>query len=182
MVRALRPWIPLTYPWDMIGRLVPLLGGDPPGEGARALGLRRSDGREGEGAVLVGEGASVHPDARLRGPVELGRRARIAAGARVERAVLLDGASVGPSAVVRDSVLGPGASVGEGARLPSARIERIRIRDHTARVGVPLVGAYLGEGAQVAPLAEVPPGTLLAPGARFELRTGAGVAGRSRRG
>ena len=86
-VRAQRPWIPLTYPWDIIGRIVPLFGGDPPGAAARALGFETSSGQMGEGAIFLGEGASVHPDARLRGPVELGAGARIDAGASVERAV-----------------------------------------------------------------------------------------------
>lgn len=166
-VRARRPWIPLTYPWDVIGRIVPLFGGDPPGEGARALGFETSAGEMGEGAVFVGEGASVHPDARLVGPVELGAGARIAAGAVVERAVLMEGASVGAGAIVRDSVLGRGASIGEGARLLSGPVERIQVLEHTARVGVPVVGACLGAGASVAAGAETPPGTLLGPAERF---------------
>ena len=166
-VRARRPWIPLTYPWDVIGRIVPLFGGDPPGQGARALGFETSTGEMGEGAVFVGEGASVHPEARLVGPVELGAGARIAAGAEVERAVLMEGASVGAGATVRDSVLGRGASIGAGARLLSGPVERIQVLEHTARVGVPVVGACLGAGASVAAGAETPPGTLLGPAERF---------------
>ncbi|MCY3745003.1 MAG: sugar phosphate nucleotidyltransferase [Acidobacteria bacterium] len=166
-VRARRPWIPLTYPWDVIGRIVPLFGGDPAGEGARALGFETSTGEMGEGAVFVGEGASVHSEARLVGPVELGAGARIGAGAEVERAVLMEGASVGAGAIVRDSVLGRGASIGEGARLRSGPVERIQVLEHTARVGVPVVGACLGAGASVAAGAETPPGTLLGPGELF---------------
>ena len=166
-VRARRPWIPLTYPWDVIGRIVPLFGGEPPGEGARALGFETSTGEMGEGAFFLGEGASVHPDARLRGPVELGAGTRIAAGAVVERAVLMEGASVGAGALVRDSVLGRGASVGEGALLRSGPVERIRVLGHTARVGVPFVGACLGANASVAAGSETPPGALLGPGEHF---------------
>ena len=166
-VRARRPWIPLTYPWDVIGRIVPLFGGDPPGAGARVLGFETSTGEMGEAAVFLGDGASVHPEARLRGPVELGAGARIAAGAVVERVVLMEGASVGAGAIVRDSVLGRGASVGEGARLRSGPVERIQVLRHTARVGVPVVGACLGASASVAAGSETPPGTLLGPGELF---------------
>ena len=166
-VRARRPWIPLTYPWDVIGRIVPLFGGDPPGEGARALGFETATGAMGEGAVFLGKGASVHPQARLRGPVELGADARVGAGAIVERAVLMEGARVGERALVRDSVLGPRASVGEGARLLSGPVERIRVLGHTARVGVPVVGACLGARASVAAGSETPPGILLGPGEHF---------------
>ena len=166
-VRAQRPWIPLTYPWDVIGRIVPLFGGDPLGAGARALGFETSSGEMGEGAIFLGEGASVHPDARLRGPVELGAGARIGAGAVVERAVLMEGARIGARATVRDSVLGRGASVGAGARLLSGPVERIQVLGHTARVGVPVVGACLGANASVASGSETPPGTLLGPGESF---------------
>ena len=180
VVRARRPWIPLTYPWDLIGRIVPLFGGDPPGTGARALGFETTNADLGEGAFFVGDGARVHPDAHLRGPVELGPRTSIAAGAVVERAVLLEGARIGPRAIVRDSVLGYGASVGEGARLLSGPVDRIQVLRHTARVGVPVVGACLGAGASVASGAETPPGTLLGPGERFSC--GVGTAGKSKRG
>ena len=166
-MRARRPWIPLTYPWDVIGRIVPLFGGDPPGAGARALGFATSTGRMGEGALFLGDGAAVHADARLRGPVELGAGARIAAGAVVERAVLMEGARVGEGAIVRDSVLGRGAAVGAGARLRSGPVERVQVLRHTARVGVPAVGACLGANAVVAAGSETPPGTLLGPGERF---------------
>ena len=165
VVRARRPWIPLTYPWDLTGRVVALFGGDPPGEGARALGLT-VNGTGGD-ALLLDEGASLHEEARTRGPVALGRGVRVEAGARVERSVVLDGARIGPAAIVRDSVLGPGADVGGGARLLSGPVEEIRVLSHTARVGVPLVGACLGEGALVARGATVPPGTLVGPGEHF---------------
>ena len=181
-VRARRPWIPLTYSWDLIGRIVPLFAGDPPWDQARALGFETTGGRPEEGALFLAAGAGVHGDARLCGPVELGRGATIAAGARVERTVLLEGARIGASALVRDSVLGPGASVGAGAELRSGPVERVAVQGHDARVGVPLVGAYLGAGASVPPGAVTPPGTLIAPGTRFEVRSGAGRAGRSRPG
>ena len=169
VVRSRCPWIPLTYPWDIIGRIVPLFGGDPPGEGARMLGFETAGRGEGpaENAIFVGPGAMVHPTARLRGPVELGPGARIDAGALVERAVLMEGARVGSKAVVRDSVLGPQAAVGARARLESGPVERIRVLQHVARVGVPRVGACLGRAAVVAAGAVTLPGALLGPGEQF---------------
>ena len=170
-VRARRPWIPLTYPWDLIGRIVPLfLHGDPPGAGARALGLRTTGGRQGIGARLVGQSAAIHATARLEGPVELGPGASIGAGARVERAVLLAGARIAAGAVVQDSVFGPDASVGRGARVRSGPVRRIRVQGQVARVGVPAVGACLGRGARIAAGAVAAPGLLLGPGERFPAR------------
>jgi mannose-1-phosphate guanylyltransferase len=50
-----------------------------------------------------------------KGPAVLGPGARAARGATLERAVLLEGATVESRAVVRDSVVGPGATVAEDA-------------------------------------------------------------------
>ena len=68
------------------------------------------------GEVLLGEGATVAPDARVR-RASLGRDAVVEAGAVVEESVLLPGAVVGRGAIVKRSTLGarvviePGASV-----------------------------------------------------------------------
>ena len=80
---------------------------------------------------------------------------------------MMEGARIGAGAIVRDSVLGRGASVGAGARLLSGPVERIQVLRHTARVGVPLVGACLGANASVASGSETPPGILLGPGQSF---------------
>ncbi len=164
-VESRMPWLPLTYAWDLIGRVAPLFGGEEEKRTARALGFAWEE-VGGSGALIRGAGASAHPDARLLGAVALGASARIGPGAVVERAVLLDGAEVGRGAVVRDSVLGFGARVGEGARLHSGPVARIRVLDHLARPGVERIGACLGDEAVVEAGAETPPGALLAPFSR----------------
>ena len=167
VVRSRRPWIPLTYAWDLIGRVVPLF--ERGAEGAAALALETSPA-EGNwsGPVLLAPGAEVHPEAVLRGPVALGPGAVVERGACVGRAVLLPGARIGEGAVVEDSVLGAGASVGAGAALRSGPVERIRVLEHEARIGVPRVGACLGDAAAIPPGEETEPGTLLAPGERLD--------------
>ncbi len=189
-VRARRPWIPLTYAWDVVGRMAPLFAGEPPWPGTE-LGFATTPGGRGSGARHVAPRGRVAADAWLSGPVEVADDARIEAGARVERAVLLRGARIGPGAVVEDSVLGPGAVVGAGAQVRSARVERIRVLDQEARVGVERVGACLGEGASIPEGAVTPPGLLLGPGERFgasaarppdPCATGSGTAGTPRPG
>lgn len=64
------------------------------------------------GDVLLGEGAEAPG---LAGPAVLGPGAKVAAGASVERTVLLEGAVVEGRAAVRDSIIGPGALVRAGA-------------------------------------------------------------------
>ncbi len=160
VVRSERPWVPLTYAWDLIGRVVPLFADG--GVRARAVGLEWRD--VGGVPVTMGPGAVLHPDARILGPIALGAGARVGAGAVLERAALLDGAEVGSGAVVRDSVLGFGARVGARARLESGPVERIRVLDHLARPGgAAKIGACLGDGVEVPAGAVLPPGTLLGP-------------------
>ena len=177
-VRARKPWIPLTYAWDVVGRVAPLFAGDRPWLGT-ALGFDTTGGGQGSGARHLAPGARVAAGAWLKGPVEVAEEASIGERARVERSVLLRGARIGPGAIVADSVLGPGAVVGAGARLRSGRVERIRVLGHEARVGVERVGACLGEGASVPAGSVTPPGLLLGPRERFDPRTptGTGTAG-----
>ena len=76
--------------------------------------------------------------------------------------MLLAEARIGEGALVEDSVLGAGAVVGRGAELRSGPVERIRVLDHESRVGVPRMGACLGDRARV-PAGEVVRQGTLAP-------------------
>jgi mannose-1-phosphate guanylyltransferase len=74
--------------------------------------------------LFVGEGAEIDEEA------DVGPRAVVAGGCRVERgaavsdSVLLDGCVVGRDALVRDSILAPGARVEPGAQLVNAVVGR----------------------------------------------------------
>jgi NDP-sugar pyrophosphorylase family protein len=63
------------------------------------------------GRVLAAEGAGIDPASRLDGPLVIGERCAIGAGARLRHAVLLPGATVQPHQVVAGGVLGPTASL-----------------------------------------------------------------------
>jgi lipopolysaccharide/colanic/teichoic acid biosynthesis glycosyltransferase len=64
------------------------------------------------------ENADISPDSHLIGPVRLGERVTIAAGAVVVGpAVLCDGCTIGPGAVVDSAIVGPRVSVAPGQRL-----------------------------------------------------------------
>jgi mannose-1-phosphate guanylyltransferase/mannose-1-phosphate guanylyltransferase/phosphomannomutase len=63
------------------------------------------------GRVLAAEGTGIDPSSRLDGPLVIGERCAIGAGARLRHAVLLPGATVQPDQVVAGGVLGPTASL-----------------------------------------------------------------------
>jgi mannose-1-phosphate guanylyltransferase len=96
----------------------------------------------------LGPGAVVEEGVALGPVVCLGAGASLRAGSRVERAVVGDGADVGPEARVTDAILGAGVRVCEGAVVGSGAV----IGDG-ARIGAgaELRGARVATGAQVAP-------------------------------
>jgi NDP-sugar pyrophosphorylase family protein len=67
-------------------------------------------GTEGDGRVLVGEGAAIGDDVRLEGPLVIGAGCRVGAGARLKHSVLLDGAIVPEDALLAGAIYGTAAS------------------------------------------------------------------------
>lgn len=75
-----------------------------------------------DGAIMVGEGTEISPDAELRRPCVVGASCRVGAGAVIERSVLLDGCVVEDGARVARSILSTGVTVETGAELEGAVI------------------------------------------------------------
>ncbi len=105
-------------------------------------------GAQVEGSVfapaLIGEDAVIAAEATIGPRTVLGRRVTVGARAHVEASVLLDGASVGEDAIVRDSILSPRAAIGRGCRLED--------------------GVVLGEGVKVGADNVLTPGARIFPG------------------
>jgi mannose-1-phosphate guanylyltransferase len=99
------------------------------------------------GELLVLPGAHVDDAAKVSGGTAVGRDALVDAGARVEGAVLFDGAHVEPGAVVRRSVVGAGARIGRDAVVEDAVI------GDRAVIGA---GVELRAGARVWPDVTIP--------------------------
>ena len=74
-----------------------------------------------EEMVLLAPGAEVHESAQVSSSC-LGSDSRVGADAIVERAVLLDGATVGARAAVRDAVLGERVAIGPGVAIEATAI------------------------------------------------------------
>jgi mannose-1-phosphate guanylyltransferase/mannose-1-phosphate guanylyltransferase/phosphomannomutase len=87
---------------ELAGTLLAESGGDRASE----------EGEPGvSGRVLVDEGCAIDPSSRLDGPVTIGERCAIGAGARVKQAVLLPGAEVPADATLAGGVLGRAAGL-----------------------------------------------------------------------
>ena len=103
------------------------------------------------GECLLLDTASVAADAGIGGGSTVGEHARVEPGALVHGSVLLDGASVGERAEVRDSVLGVGARVGAGTVLRGV------VLADGASVGA---GCELLDGARIWPDVALPDGSV----------------------
>jgi mannose-1-phosphate guanylyltransferase/phosphomannomutase len=80
-------------------------------------------------AALIGEDCELGPEVHAGSQVILGPGVKVAAGTRLERAVILAGAQIGERCVLRDCVVG----------------ERVRIGAHTEVSG----GAVIGQDAVI---------------------------------
>jgi mannose-1-phosphate guanylyltransferase/phosphomannomutase len=106
-----------------------------------------------KGAVVVGSGAKVEPNARIRNST-IGPRCVIGEGASVDGSVLWEGAEVGPGAVIKEAVLGRGAQVKANAFIA----EGVVVGDF-AKVGE---SSVVKANAKVWPYKEVEDGATLA--------------------
>lgn len=113
--------------------------------GALATDIQPTGTRTGN--LWIGEASVISSDAKLTGPVVIGRRARLAPDCRVEPfTVLGDGSSLERGSRLEGAVLWEEVRVGPGARLSGCVIaDRCRIGAN-AEIGP---GAVLGSGSVV---------------------------------
>jgi mannose-1-phosphate guanylyltransferase len=133
-------WLDIGTPERYLQGTFDLLDGT-----ARGSIAARGDagGEETVAPALIEPGARIAAGARLGPYAVLGPGVAVAERARIERAVLLEGASVGADSLVAEAILGPRAQVGDGCRLE---------RD-----------VVLGEGAVVESGSVLPPGARIFP-------------------
>ena len=111
----------------------------------------RADGRIVPPAV-VAAGCSIGTDAHVGSLVVLGPGVTVGPGARVERAVVLDGATIGAGCEITDCIIAPGARIESGAVVRGGAV----VGDDV-RVGP---GNVLAHGIRVFPGTELPDGAI----------------------
>ncbi|MFN9479225.1 MAG: LpxA family transferase [Betaproteobacteria bacterium] len=136
--------------------------------------------------IAIHRTATVEPGAVLKGPLIVGPRCFVAAGAYLRGGCWLDANCIGgPGAELKssfvfagsklahfnfvgDSILGRGVNLEAGAIVCNYRNERadkricVRIGDQRVATGVDKFGALIGDGARIGANAVVAPGALLA--------------------
>jgi len=94
--------------------------------------------------AVIERGVHVAPGAHVGSLVVLGKDVRIGHGCTVERSVILSGAEIGPSCILRDCIVAAGCRVGEGSRIEG--------------------GAVLGEGVTIGADNTIARGARIFPG------------------
>jgi mannose-1-phosphate guanylyltransferase len=90
----------------------------PPGGGLRlAPGARVAAGATLTPPCVIGAGTRVESGARVGPNAVLGADCVVSAGARLEGAILWDGVTVGPGAVLQDCIVGSRVQIGANAQL-----------------------------------------------------------------
>ncbi len=145
-------------------------------------GFRLSEG------VWLGEGAEIHPDARVEGPAIIGDSCRVEAGARLgEYTVLGDNVRVRAGADLERTVVHDNAYLGQNVRLRGATIGRacdlrngVRCEEGVVLGDECFIGenASLGSGVKVYPFKTVEQGAVVNSSIVWESRGARSLFGR----
>ena len=102
--------------------------------------------------AVVGSGCSVAPGAHVGSLVVLGAGVTVGAGSRVERSVVLDGATVGARCELTDCIVAPGARIADGVVVRGGAVlgEEVLVGE----------GNVLAHGIKVFPGTELPAGAI----------------------
>ena len=138
--------------------------------------------------VWVGEGADVHPEARVDGPCVIGHDCRIAAGAHLAAyTVLGDNVRVGSESYIERSVVHDNSHLGNAVRLRGTIVGRRGDLRYGARCEEDVVlgdECYVGEhavinqGVKVYPFKTVEPGAVINASLVWESRGARSLFGR----
>lgn len=165
-------WVDVGRPWQLLdaqAALVPraMLNAPPlecDGPGT-IHGYGEVKGAYVEGAVYLGEGATVGPNSYLRGPVSLGAGAKVGSGCEIKNSLLLPGAKAPHLSYVGDSVLGHGSNLGAGTQIANLKLTpgTIRVDWDGQRIdsGRRKLGAIVGDDAKTGVNSSLNPGTIL---------------------
>jgi bifunctional UDP-N-acetylglucosamine pyrophosphorylase/glucosamine-1-phosphate N-acetyltransferase len=122
-----------------------------------------------DGPTRICAGATVGPNAYLRGAVYVGPDAKVGHAVEVKNSVLMAGAAVPHLSYVGDSLLGPDVNLGAGTKIANLRHDdadvRLTVKGERVSTGRRKFGAVFGPGAKTGINTSVNAGVTFSPGA-----------------
>lgn len=167
----LPPWIWTSQAPDLIGALIPHLGGAYriDGEAAIHSSSEVEDGAQLKGPIIIGPNCFIARTALLRGGCWLEKDCIIGPACELKTSFLFAGSKLAHLNFVGDSVLGADVNIEAGAMVANYRNERadkrIRLRWNYEEIdtGVDKFGAILGDHTRIGANAVIAPGAMIKP-------------------
>jgi bifunctional UDP-N-acetylglucosamine pyrophosphorylase/glucosamine-1-phosphate N-acetyltransferase len=135
-----------------------------------APGARVDAGTVVEGPAYLDRGASVGPNASVRGATYLGPEVRVGHAVEVKNSVVGRGTALAHLSYVGDSVLGEAVNLGAGTNVANLRHDdrdvRVTVDGEPTSTGRRKFGVVVGDGAKTGIDTSLNPGVTLAGGAR----------------
>jgi bifunctional UDP-N-acetylglucosamine pyrophosphorylase/glucosamine-1-phosphate N-acetyltransferase len=186
-----RPWIEITYPWDVLRAntyLMRDLEGAVEGtveDGVRLEGpvvvregARVRQGAYVQGPVIIDKGADVGPNCYIRGSTYIGRNCRVGNAVEVKNTVLMDRSNIPHHNYVGDSVIMEDVNLGAGTKVANLRLDGGNVtsvsKGKRINTGLRKLGTIIGPGVKTGINSVIDVGTVISedafigPGARVK--------------
>jgi bifunctional UDP-N-acetylglucosamine pyrophosphorylase/glucosamine-1-phosphate N-acetyltransferase len=186
-----RPWIEVTYPWDVLRAntyLMKDLEGAVEGtveDGVRLEGpvvvregARVRQGAYVQGPVIIDKGADVGPNCYIRGSTYIGRNCRVGNAVEVKNTVLMDRSNIPHHNYVGDSVIMEDVNLGAGTKVANLRLDGGNVtsvsKGKRINTGLRKLGTIIGPGVKTGINSVIDVGTVISedafigPGARVK--------------
>jgi bifunctional UDP-N-acetylglucosamine pyrophosphorylase / glucosamine-1-phosphate N-acetyltransferase len=171
----LEPWQVTSHAIELIRSMIGELGADYALDGDKAIHTSASieSGAVIKGPVILGPRVFVAAGAYLRGGVFLGEDCIVGPFCELKTTIMFAGSKIAHLSFVGDSIIGVGVNIEAGAIVANYRNEmddkrtRIVWREGIIDTAVEKFGALIGDHARIGANAVVAPGALIEPGFRL---------------
>lgn len=175
-------WLPIGYPWDLLGAtqymldtfLKPEIHGEvsPAAHLSGAIAIGRGTvirpGVVIDGPAIIGENCHIGPNAWIRSYSAIGNGCKIGQGSEIKGSILMDGAAVPHLSYAGDSILGEKVNFGCGTVTANFRHDggnhKSMVKGELVDTGRRKLGAIVGDGVHTGINTSIYPGRKLWPG------------------
>ena len=162
--RALKTWIPLTYPWNILDANKFML--DKYGSRIdKSVELR--PGAVIEEPVSIAEGSIIGPNCYVRKYSSIGRNCKVGQAVEIKNSIVMDNSFISHLAYVGDSIIGRNCNVGGGALFANLRLDdkNVKMEVNGMRVdsGRRKLGAVVGDNVKLGARVTIMPGKRIWP-------------------
>ncbi|HLC20052.1 MAG TPA: bifunctional sugar-1-phosphate nucleotidylyltransferase/acetyltransferase [Candidatus Nanoarchaeia archaeon] len=178
-------WIPIRYPWDLLGAQEILLDGIKTSiqgtvernvvvKGPLVLGKNSviKSGTYIEGPVVIGENCVVGPHAYIRGASSIGDNCKVGHCTELKNSILFDCSNIPHLSYIGDSVIGEHVNLGAGTTTANVRFDHGDVKSVVNKEKIPTgrkkLGAIVGDHAQTGIHTTLMPGVKLWNGVRVK--------------